>query len=131
MDDGKTGYDPSPVNPLPPVVLVLFLVIFGIEAVVTAAEGGWIGGPEAVGWRLALIRDYGFSPEIFAWMWETSQFPSEHLLRFLTYPFLHLSFVPMIIGSVIFLAMGKLVGEVIGHFAVFAIFFGASVIGRV
>ena len=71
MDDGKTGYDPSPVNPLPPIVLVLFLAIFGIEAMLAAGEAGIVGGPAAVGWRLAVIRDYGFSPQVFDWMRET------------------------------------------------------------
>lgn len=122
-------YDPSPVNPLPPSVLVLFLVIFGVEAVLAAAEAGLVGGPQAVGWRMALIRDYGFSPQVFDWMVETRQLPPEHLLRFVTYPFLHLGFVHMAIAGVIFLAMGKMVGEAIGQLAVPVIFFGASILG--
>lgn len=129
MQNGPQRYDPSPVNPLPPSVLVLFLAIFGVEAVLTAAEAGIIGGPQAVGWRLALIRDYGFSPDVFDWMIETGQFPAEHLLRFVTYPFLHGGFVQMAIAAVLFLAMGKMVGEVIGHLAVPVIFFGASILG--
>ena len=129
MRDGKHGQDPSPVNPLPPVVLVLFLVIFAVEAVLAAAEGGFIGGPQAVGWRMALIRDYAFSPQVFDWMVETGQFPPEQLVRFVTYPFLHVGFVQMAIAAVIFLAMGKLVGEVIGNVAVPVIFFGGSIVG--
>lgn len=129
MNDGKHGHDPSPVNPLPPIVLLMFLAIFAIEAVLSAAEAGLVGGPQAVGWRLELIRDYGFSPQVFDWMLETGQYPVEHLLRFVTYPFLHLGFVHMAIAVVIFLAMGKLVGEVIGNLAVPVIFFGASILG--
>lgn len=127
MSDGS--HDPSPVNPLPPAVLVIFLAIFGIEAVLAAAEAGIVGGPQAVGWRMGLIRDYGFSPQVFDWMVETGRFPAEHLLRFVTYPFLHVGFVQMAIAGVIFLAMGKMVGEVIGHASVPAIFFGASLVG--
>ncbi|THH36579.1 rhomboid family intramembrane serine protease [Aliishimia ponticola] len=129
MDDGKTGYDPNPVNPLPPVVLVMFLALFGVEAVLAAGEAGWVGGPQAVGWRLALIEQFGFSPQHFDWMIENRQYPGDILLRFVTYPFLHLGFLHMAIASVIFLAMGKLVGEVISHFAVPAIFFAASILG--
>ena len=129
MQDGRHEHDPSPVNPLPPAVLVLFLVIFGIEALLAAAEAGFVGGPQGVGWRMAVIRDYGFSPDVFDWMVETGQFPGEHLLRFVTYPFLHVGFVHMAIAAVIFLAMGKMVGEVIGHLAVPVIFFGASILG--
>lgn len=126
MTDGR---DPSPVNPLPPAVLVLFLVIFAVEAILAAAEAGLIGGAQAVGWRMNLIRDYGFSPQVFDWMVETRQVPAEHLLRFVTYPFVHFGFVHMAIAMVIFLAMGKMVGEVIGHLAVPVIFFGASILG--
>jgi len=128
MDDGKTGYDPSPVNPMPPVVIVIFLLIFGVEAVFALAEAGYIGGEAAIAWRLRGIEDYGFSPEVLAWMLETARFPPEHLMRFVTYPFLHLGFVHMAIAAVIFLAMGKLVGEVLGQIAVLALFFGGSLV---
>ena len=46
-----------PVNPLPPAVIVLFLAITGVEVVLSLAEAGLVGGPAAVGWRLALVRD--------------------------------------------------------------------------
>lgn len=129
MEDGKTGYDPSPVNPLPPVVLGLFLAIFAVEGVFAAAEAGLIGGAAGIGWRFEAIEDYGFSPRVLAWMLETGQWPLEHVLRFVTYPFLHLGFIHMAFAGVILLAMGKMVGEVISHAAVLAIFFASSVFG--
>ena len=43
--------DPSPVNPLPPMVVVLFLAIVGVEAVISLGAQGVIGGPGAIGWR--------------------------------------------------------------------------------
>ncbi len=129
MDDGKQGYDPSPVNPLPPTVIGLFVFIFGVEAVLAGAEAGLYGGPQAIGWRINLIRDYGFSPEVFQWMMQTGQWPFEHLLRLVTYPFLHAGFTQMLMGVVFLLAMGKMVGEVIGNLAVPIIFFGSSIIG--
>lgn len=129
MDDGKQGYDPSPVNPLPPTVVILFLLIFGVEAILAGAEAGLYGGSQAVGWRINLIRDYGFTPEIFQWMMTTGQWPSEHLIRLVTYPFVHGGFTQMLMGAVFVLAMGKMVGEVIGNIAVPVIFLGSSIIG--
>ena len=127
MDDGKQGYDPSPVNSLPPVVLVLFLVLFAIEAVLSGGEAGYFGGSAAVGWRLSLIEEYGFSPQIFAWMFETGRWPLEHVMRFATYPFLHYGFIQMVFSGVFVLAMGKMVGEAMGSLAVSAIFFGSTI----
>ena len=54
-------HDPElepPVNPMPPAVVLVFLAIAGIEAALSLGEAGMIGGREAIGWRLALIRDY-------------------------------------------------------------------------
>ena len=39
----------SAVNPLPPVVAALFLVLMGIEVAFLAGSRGLVGGPEAVG----------------------------------------------------------------------------------
>ena len=71
----------SPVNPLPPVVVALFLVIAGVEVAFSLGARGIIGGPEAVGWRLAGIQKYAFSGEIFDWMIETRIFPTEHVIH--------------------------------------------------
>jgi rhomboid protease GluP len=60
--------DPSPyqnpVNALPPVVVILFLVIAGVEGVLSLADAGLIGGPTGIGWRVAAITDWGFSPAV-------------------------------------------------------------------
>ena len=57
---------PAPVNPLPPFLIALFLVLIGVEAAFTLGARGLIGGPDAVGWRAAAIQDYGFNGEILA-----------------------------------------------------------------
>ena len=41
----------SPLNPLPPVIIALFVVIVGVEAAFSLGARGLVGGPEAVGWR--------------------------------------------------------------------------------
>jgi membrane associated rhomboid family serine protease len=114
---------PTPVvNPLPPVVAALFLFIMGVEAMFSLGTRGMIGGPGAVGWRLAAIQDYSFSGEILRWMWETGRWPVEHLMRFVTYPFVHGSFTQALFVGVFVLAMGKMVAEVFGSIAMLLVF---------
>lgn len=110
------------VNPLPPVVAALFLFIMGIEAMFSLGTRGLIGGPEAVGWRLEAIQDYAFSGDILRWMLETGRFPPEHLIRFVSYPFVHASFTQALFVGVFVLAMGKMVAEVFGAIAMLLVF---------
>ena len=117
------------VNPLPPAVVALFLVLMGIEAAFNLGTRGLVGGPGAVGWRLAAVQSYAFSGEIFDWMWETNRWPVEHLIRFVSYPFVSGSFTQALFGGVILLAMGKMVGEVFGGAAMLAIFFLSAIGG--
>lgn len=123
------SHDPSPVNPLPPAVWLLFLLIAVPEAAFTLGEAALVGGPGAVGWRLSAINDYGFSGQAFDYMLENGVLLSEHLLRFLTYPFLHGSATSFLFAAVILLAMGKMVGEVLGGMAVILIFVLSAVFG--
>jgi len=114
--------NPPAVNPLPPVVVALFLFIMGIELIFTLGARGILGGPEAVGWRLNAIQTYAFSGEIFAWMIETGRWPLDQVMRFVTYPFVHGSFTQALFVCVFVLAMGKMVAEVFGSLAMIAIF---------
>lgn len=116
-------HNEPPLNPLPPVVIALFLVIIGIEIAFNLGARGLIGGPQAVGWRLGTLERFAFSSEIFAWMRESGRWPVEHMLRFLSYPFVHASFTHALFAGVMLLALGKMVGEAMGSLAVVAIFF--------
>ncbi|MGB3243959.1 MAG: rhomboid family intramembrane serine protease [Sulfitobacter sp.] len=125
-------HDPDfqpPVNPLPPAVIALFVVIAGIEAVLTLAEAGMIGGREAIGWRLALIRDYGFSGDIFDWMMANGVWPLQEVIRFITFPFLNLGFTHGLFAVVLLLALGKMVAEVMGQVAFLLVFFVSGIGG--
>lgn len=122
-------HDPSPFNALPPVVVVLFLAMLLPEVAFTLGEAGLIGGPGAVGWRLAAIERYAFSGDIFDWMMANGRWPAEHLMRFLTYPFVHTSFTGTLFAAVFLLALGKLVGETMGQWAVAVLFVGGGVFG--
>ncbi|MCV3271417.1 rhomboid family intramembrane serine protease [Roseobacter sinensis] len=121
--------DPSPVNPLPLVVVILFLAIALPEAAFGLGARGLIGGTEAVGWRLASVQAYAFSGDIFDWMVTNGRWLPEHLLRFLTYSFVHTSFTSALFAGVLLLALGKLVGETMGQVAVLVLFFGGAVFG--
>ncbi|MFZ7091573.1 rhomboid family intramembrane serine protease [Primorskyibacter sp. 2E233] len=122
-------HNESPVNPLPPVVVALALVLVGIEVAFNMGTRGLIGGPGAVGWRTEYIQKFAFSDRVFEWMRETGQWPVEHLLRFVSYPFLHWSFTQALFAAVILLAMGKIVAEVMGSLRMLVVFFAASVGG--
>ena len=119
----------NPVNPLPPAVVLLFLVIVGVEAVLSLGAQGVIGGPAAVGWRLWAIQSYAFSSEIFNWMIETQRFPVDHLLRFVSYSFVHASITHAAFAGVILLAMGKMVAEAFGQWRMFVIFVTSGIGG--
>lgn len=112
----------QPVNPLPPVVVALVLFIMGIEVILNLGARGMIGGPSAVGWRLDALQQYTFSPDIFDWMVQNGRWPFEHLIRFVTYPFVSANFTQAIFVSVFVLAMGKMVAEVFGSVAMLIIF---------
>lgn len=118
-----------PVNPLPPAVVVLFVAIAGIEGVLSLAEAGMIGGREAIGWRLGLIREYAFSGDIFDWMVANGQWPLEHVQRFVTYPFLNHGFTHALFAMVLLLALGKMVAETMGQITFLAIFFVSGIGG--
>lgn len=117
------------VNPLPPVVAALFLVIMGIEIAFFLGARGIVGGPAAVGWRLSAIQSYAFSGEIVDWMWDSGVWPAEHLIRFVSYSFVHTSFTHALFVGVFVLAMGKMVGEIFGSLAMLAIFLVSAVGG--
>ncbi len=124
--------DPSntpPVNPLPPVVLLLFAAVALPELMFTMGAQGWIGGPDAVGWRLAAIEKYGFSGDLFDWMLTNGRWMPEHLQRFVTYSFVHGTFTSTLFSAVLMLALGKLVGESMGQVAVVVLYLGGSIFG--
>ncbi len=114
-------YTPA-VNPLPPVVVALVMFIMGIELAFSFGARGLIGGPSAVGWRLDALQSYAFSPDIFDWMVQNGRWPFEHVIRFVTYPFVSGSFTQAVFVCVFVLAMGKMVAEVFGGLQMLVIF---------
>mgnify|MGYP000283031300 CR=1 FL=1 len=120
---------PSPINPLPPVVVALFLVIVGIEVIFWAGANQLVGDPTSVSWRRDAILTYGFSADVLKQMWVLGQWPVEHLIRFVTYPFVHGAFTHAVFSGVILLAMGKMVAEVFGPWPMLAVFVASGIGG--
>ncbi|MDR5653679.1 rhomboid family intramembrane serine protease [Ruixingdingia sedimenti] len=119
----------APFNPLPPVVWLLALPMIAMEIVLSLAERGLVGGAGGVGWRMQAVERFAFSPDILVWMWGRGDFPAEHLMRFVTYPFVHAGFTHALFVVVFLLALGKMVGEVFRPWAVGLVFLGAAVAG--
>lgn len=125
----NTDPNANPVNPLPAVVLALFLIIVGIESILVLGAEGLVGGPQAVGWRLETIQKYAFSGPVFDWMVENQRWPAEHVIRFVTYPFISTGFTHALFVGVILLAMGKVVGEAFGSLSTLLIFVLSGAVG--
>ena len=121
--------EPNPVNPLPPAVWLLFIALAIPELIFSAGEAGLAGGPGAVGWRLNALNTFSFSGDAFDFMVENGRLLPEHLMRFVTYPFVFASFTSALFAGVILLAMGKMVGEVLGGWAVVLMFFLSGIFG--
>ncbi len=118
-----------PLNPLPPVVVVFTLAIIGVELVLQGGARGIWGGNAAIGWRLEAITSYGFIDAVVTWMLDTGRYPAEHMMRFVTYPFIHGSLSHAVFTAVFIVALGKMVAEVFSSFAFVAIFFTSSIMG--
>jgi rhomboid protease GluP len=120
-----------PVNPIPPVAIALFVVIAGLEAVLSLAAAGMVGGPAGIGWRVAAIEDYGFSPAVWDQIMGAGDRSFDMLKRFVTYPFVHGSFTQALFGAALILALGKFVGEKFHPLAVLVLFFASAIAGAV
>ena len=117
------------VNPLPPVVVALALAIFAVEVLLSAGARGLIGGDAGVGWRVEAIQSYGFFAPLLEFIVQRQMWTTPELVRFVSYPFIHLGFTHVLFVIVFLLALGKLVGEALGGAAVIATFFISAIFG--
>lgn len=132
-----TGADPlgdhnaSPINRLPGAVWLLLVLVAGVELVLDAAALGLVGGAQGIGWRVEAIQRYAFSAQIQSWMLETRQFPPLHLLRYLSYSFVHGTVMHALFALVMVAALGKAVGERFGALRFLVLALGAPVLAAV
>ncbi|MFQ6754793.1 rhomboid family intramembrane serine protease [Cereibacter sphaeroides] len=125
----RDNYNASPVNPMPAVVWLLALPIVAMEAVVALGASGIVGGGAGAGWRLDAWQRFAFSPDLMRAMLETHTYPWQGMIRLVSYPLVHATFLHALMAVVILLALGKMVGEVFRPWAVAAVFLGAAVVG--
>ncbi len=122
------GHDEQPLNPLPTVVWLLAAPIIVTE-ILFALGGTGALGPQAMGWRLAILGQLGFDPAGFRQMAEIGLWSVPDLARLVSYAFVHLSLTHAAMVVVFILAIGKFVGEVFPGWAVAAVFLGSTVTG--
>ena len=121
-DQSPFNREEMPFNALPPAVVALVVLIGGIELLFQVGSYGVIGGPEAVGWRVAAMEDYGFFNSVFDAMLDRNIWPLEHVIRFLSYSMIHVSLVHVLMACVFILALGKMVCEIFGSVAFILVF---------
>ncbi len=121
----------SPFNALPPLVVLLALAIIGIEAVFQLANQGIIGGPRGVGWRVAAIEQYGFSPAVLDRVLVTGDYSFEMLRRFVTYTFVNAQLTQVAFCAALILALGKFTSEYYGSVKVVILYVATSIAGAV
>lgn len=122
---------PSPFNPLPMIVWVLVLPLIAMEAVLTLASAGFVGGMQGIGWRSQAVERFGLFPELLRFQWETGGHPYEELARLVTYPLVHVNFTHALFAVVLTLALGKMVGEIFRWWAVLVVVFGSAIAGGI
>jgi membrane associated rhomboid family serine protease len=115
------------VNALPPTVLALFLVIGAVEAALSLADAGFLGGRGGIGWRVRTVEAVAVSPVVQDLVLAGDR-GAALLSRYVLYPFVHGGAVHALFAGALLLALGKFVGEAIGH-AVLLVFAAACVVG--
>jgi rhomboid protease GluP len=110
-----TEMQESPLNPLPAMVWLFILVIAGVELALVLGAYGWIGPPEALGWRIMLLERFGYSSAVQVWMLESHHAPLRHLWRYVTFGFVHGQTMGAFFTIVILAALGKYLAEPMGN----------------
>ena len=118
-----------PVNPIPPVIILLVLAMVLVEGALSLAEAGIVGGRTGIGWRIAAIQDYGISPLVLDVIITRSDYAFDLIRRFVTYPFVHGDFTHALFCMALLLALGKFVGDAFGSVKTFVVFIGSAIFG--
>lgn len=118
-----------PLNKLPLIVWVITLPLLAMEAVLSLADRGVVGGATGVGWRIDAFQRFAFSPDLMRQMFAVGEYPLDGLYRLISYPLVHGNFTHALFAVVILLALGKMVGEIFHWAAVLAVVLGAAAVG--
>lgn len=113
-DANETARSASPLNPLPPGAWLLILPVVAVEAVLSAAGWGLIGGADGIGWRIEAIQHYAFSAEAQHIAVENRRLLGADALRYASFSFVHGTAAHALFGVVMLAALGKMLGERLG-----------------
>ncbi|ADO42002.1 rhomboid family intramembrane serine protease [Ketogulonicigenium vulgare] len=119
----------SAVNPLPPVVIVPFLIVVAVELLLAVADAG-IFGSDGRMWRRDAMLAFGFNPQMLDYVLAGRLDPMI-LKNFVTYVFVNFSTMGAIFGIVLLLALGKFVSEAFSQLSVVAILLVSTIGGAV
>lgn len=122
---------PPAINPMPPVVTALFLVIALVEFIFLMESYGLFGGQGGSSLRVNAIESYAVNTALLAWMIENQNYPLGHLARFVSYSFIHVSTLQAAVACALFLAMGKMVGSVFSAVSVLLVFALSAALGAI
>jgi membrane associated rhomboid family serine protease len=125
----NSDHNAPPLNPLPPIVWLMALPLIGVELAIQLQSAGLLGAGAAMGWREAMFRHVMLLPEMLRLQWETGGHPVNELYRLVSYALVHASFSDTLFATVLFLALGKAVGEILHWWAMLVVVFCALVAG--
>ena len=120
-----------PFNPVSPVVIGLVAIMLGVELVFQAGEHNLIGGPMAEGWRVDMLRFFGFHKAVFDHLLVGGEVEPKVIWPFLSYLFVFRSFAHMLIATALILAMGKMIADVFSSLAVLVLFVTCGLAGSI
>lgn len=127
----RQGYDESPFNSIPPVVWVPILPILAMEIVLSLGGIGVAGGATGIGWRQEALNRFALNPAVLGDMIDSHRWNWDYASRFVTYIFVHGSFLHAVMVSVFTLALGKFVAEIFRPWAFLLIFLVSGIFGAV
>ena len=117
------------INPLPPVILIITLLLVVVEIIFQIVEVGLLSSFSNEITRNNVIVNYAFFGSLQDWMISNLNFEWSFLFRYLTFPFIHFNFLQTVIAIVMFLALGKMVCEVYNGFLFLILIISSSFCG--
>ena len=117
------------INPLPPVILIITLLLVVVEIIFQIVEVGLLSSFSNEITRNNVIVNYAFFGSLQDWMISNLNFKWSFLCRYFTFPFIHFNFLQTVIAIVMFLALGKMVCEVYNGFLFLILIISSSFCG--
>ena len=114
MTSQPSDKDPKRIplfNPIPEPIIFLVGFILGVELILLGGTYDLWGGPEAVGWRIALLEKYAFSDRLFESLFTIGFVSFDKIVRCVSYVFISEHSLLAIIGSLFALGTGKYVAD--------------------